>query len=146
MKHWQKWRDENELLTQRNRRRRQLFKWSVIIVGVCSALLYLGLIASVYEKSIGHTPSVLPVPALPDCTLMPRQNFSEWSAHCMSDNKILHPDQSEDRIPGDIRWMGLPPAPLCNHTKSHRMWAECMGVGYRDTKVDRYLYLHREDD
>ena len=44
------------------------------------------------------------------------------------------------------RFMGMPPAPICENTKSHRVWAECMGVGYRDTKVDRYLYMHRSDD
>ncbi len=131
------WRRENEMLTQRNRRRRQLFKWSVIIVGVCAALLYLGVIAHVYEKSVSYTPGLLPV--------------------TVAENTVLHPAQSEDRIPGDVRFirsnvlpprsrfMGIPRV-ICDNTKSHRVWAECMGVGYRDTKVDRYLYKHRADD
>ncbi len=109
LKHAEVWRKENELLTQANRRRRHLFKWSVIIVGVCAALLYLGVIATAYERSVSHTPAPLPVEQV-------------------------------------ARFMALPPAPLCENTKSHRVWAECMGVGYRDTKVDRYLYMHREDD
>ena len=109
LKHVDVWKKENELLTLANRRRRHLFKWSVIIVAICSALLYLGVIASVYEKSVSFTPAPLPVETV-------------------------------------ARFMGLPPAPLCENTKSHRVWAECMGVGYTDSPYDRYAYEHRNDD
>jgi len=106
-KHVKVWRAEDELRAKA-RRARQLFKWSVIIAALCAALLYLGLIASVYEHSVSHTPSVLPVETV-------------------------------------ARFMGIPRR-LCDNTKSHRVWAECMGVGYRDNATDRYLYTHREDD
>lgn len=63
-------------------------------------------------------------------------------------SKVLYPDQSEDRIPGDNRFMGLPFAPHCGHLYGHpgkhKLWAECMGVGYDDTKIDRLLYDDRE--
>jgi hypothetical protein len=28
----------------------------------------------------------------------------------------------------------------------HKSWAECMGVGYDDTPIDKHLYAHRGDD
>ena len=66
-------------------------------------------------------------------------------------NKILYPDQSEDSIPGlDARtgYMALPLSPHCghlyNHPGKHKLWAECMGVGYDDTKIDHALYADRE--
>ena len=106
--HIRVWREENEQLVLAKRRARRLFKYSVIIAAICAALLYLGLIASVYEKSIGYTPTPLPVETV-------------------------------------ARFMGIP-ARLCDNTKSHRVWAECMGVGYNDSTYDSYAYEHREDD
>jgi len=103
------WEKENELAVQQKRRSRQLLKTSVIIAAICAALLCLGLIAAVYEKSVTYTPAPLPV------------------------EKVA-------------RFMGMPPAPICENTKSHRVWAACMGVGYDDSPMDKYLYLHREDD
>lgn len=69
------------------------------------------------------------------------------------DNKVLYPEQSEDRIPGlDERtgFMALPPAPHCGHLHdhpgSHKLWADCMGVGYNTSKIDRFLYKHRKGE
>lgn len=68
-------------------------------------------------------------------------------------NKVLYPDQSEDRIPGDrphARFMGLPPAPHCDHLHDHpgkhTLWASCMGVAYNDSKIDRFLYKDRKGE
>ena len=64
-------------------------------------------------------------------------------------NAVLYPEQSEDRIPGDGRFMALPLAPHCghlyNHPGKHKLWASCMGVGYDDSKIDRALYEDRGD-
>ncbi len=67
-------------------------------------------------------------------------------------NKVLYPDQSEDRIPGDrphAGFMALPLAPHCGHLHDHpgkhKLWAECMGVGYNNSPTDRRLYRLRED-
>lgn len=63
-------------------------------------------------------------------------------------NSVLNPEQSNDRIPGDTRYMGLPPAPDCGHLYNqpgkHKAWAECMGVGYSRSKTDALLWSDRE--
>ena len=118
MKHWDEWRKENEQLVLAKRRARRLLKYSVIIAGICVVLLYCWGMTAAMKESVSYTPGLLP----------------------------LYTVQSKDRIPGDPpRFMGIPRI-ICDNTKSHRVWAECMGVGYKDTKVDRYLYKHREDD
>ena len=117
----------------RRERAKQLCIASVIIAVWCAALLYVGVGVWVVEESKA-----------------PRD----------TSNKVLYPDQSEDQIPGDVRftgngplpqgprYMALPLAPHCdhlyNHPGMHRAWAECMGVGYDNSKIDRRLYELRE--
>lgn len=73
---------------------------------------------------------------------------------------ILYPEQSEDVIPGDMRftgngelpqgsrYMAIPTAPDCWHLYDkpgkHDAWAECMGVRYNGSMMDRFLYRTRE--
>jgi hypothetical protein len=108
MKHWDEWRKENEQIVLAKRRARRLLKYSVIIAALCAVLLYVGLVASIYEESVSHTPGPLPVETV-------------------------------------ARFMGIPRI-ICDNTKSHRVWAECMGVGYNDSSWDEHAYKHRNDD
>ena len=76
----------------------------------------------------------------------PEQNDDSYSEPNW--DRVRYPEQSEDRIPGDTRFMGMPPPPDCghlyNHPGKHREWSECMGVGYSSSKADALLWDDRD--